>query len=620
MKQKVAFLLLIVGASFAAVAGIFAVLYLFSSGEIPFGTMLARYVLPALVCVAATSLFLGKNALLFSSPDFTDKGEKLFKLLKKLGAVPIKSIGFFVLLQMAFLVVVVIALGKSFGVPQAMQGYLFCACLAAGMALGTLVYVASDGLVSQALMAYNVMLYPRDLREDRQSLKILIIPLAVTVLSVIFTFSITVLSLSKEGVDIAALHKGGWTITILVMAVFILFITALAVILKKNSTALFHTIIAQLENLSSGKKDLRRRINIISVDELGSIAGMMNSFSQTIASGMGEIKADQEKLFVSSGQLEDNAQEMNTAVGSISAAIAQAREKAGSQLLSVEQASAVIRSITQNIESLNGSITTQSESVGEASSAVEEMVGNIASIGKVTEKMADHFKTVHNAANEGLAIQKDSSQRVEQIVAQSQALQAANRIIATISSQTNLLAMNAAIEAAHAGAAGQGFSVVADEIRKLAETASVESKKINEELKQITKTIDGIVKGAQSSAGAFNAVSARVGETENLVNEVNSAIKEQQVGAEQILEALKRMNTITAEVKAGSMAMQEGNNTMLNEIGSLQNHSKDISSGMEKITREINTVNTGAAAVSKLAGDTHGAVEKIKNILNGYEV
>ncbi|MDR0313957.1 MAG: methyl-accepting chemotaxis protein [Treponema sp.] len=233
--------------------------------------------------------------------------------------------------------------------------------------------------------------------------------------------------------------------------------------------------------------------------------------------------------------------------------------------------------------------------------------------------MTEHFKTVNKAADEGIAIQKESSDQVNKIVQQSQALQTANRMIATISSQTNLLAMNAAIEAAHAGDAGKGFSVVADEIRKLAETSSKESKKISEELKQITNTINGFVKGAESSAAAFSAVRARVDETENLIIEVNSAIREQQQGAEQILQALERMNSITAEVRTGSGAMQEGNNAMLSEIGHLQSQSKDISSGMHNITQDMQTINAGAEAVTKLAKDTNTAIVGIKDLVDAFE-
>jgi methyl-accepting chemotaxis protein len=600
------------------VLGNFIVLYLFGGGGISFGTLASRFALPALIYIAAISAVLGRNARLFTSPDFHGEDEEFHYHLKKIGAVPIKSIAIIVVLQGLFLAVVVFLLGNTFMLVAEVRGFLFGACLAAGMAMGTFVYVISDGLVSKALMSNKITRYPLELREDRQSLKICIVPVAVAIFALVFTLSIVVLSLSKEGVDISTIRKGGWTVTIIVLVVFFVFVTALAYCLRMNAFALFHSIITQMENLSEGEKDLSKRIDITSVDELGSIAGMMNSFCANMARSIAGIKEDEKKVFGSSRDLESNAEEMNVSIGRISSAIAKSGERANAQMSSVNQASDVIHKITENIDTLNKDITIQSQSVSQASASVEEMVGNIASIGKIVEKMTEHFKTVHTAAEEGISIQKDSSERVNQIVLQSQTLQTANRMIATISSQTNLLAMNAAIEAAHAGEAGMGFSVVADEIRKLAETSSKESKKISEELKQITNTINGFVKGAESSSAAFSAVSARVNETENLIIEVNNAIKEQQQGVEQILDALERMNHITPEVKTGSNAMQEGNNTMLGEFDLLQNQSKDISSGMENITQEIQTIKVGAEAVTKLAKDTNMVVIGIKDLVDAF--
>jgi len=622
MKKGSVFLALVSGTAFVAVIGNFSLLYLFSSGEIPFTIMLTRFSLPAFLFMAVIAILSKADSKLFNSGDFTKPGEKALYLLKKIGAVPIKTIALIMLLQAIFLSIIIFVFGKTFGVDPGTQAFLYSACLAFGMTMGCLTYVISDGLVTRTLLGHNITAYPNNLREYRQSLKICIVPNAVLLVSVVLTFSVMALSLHKNGMDVSSVRSGGWTVTILVLAAFFIFIIILGINLKKNASFLFHSIITQLENLSAGKKDLKQRINIASVDELGTIAGMMNNFCDNIALSMKEIKVDQQELFESSRQLEHNAQEMYKSVDRISSAIAEAREKAeaGARTLSVDQSSAAIHKIAQNIEALSISIITQSSSVSQASAAIEEMVGNISSIGKVTRKMEEQFGTVNKAANEGIIIQKNSTESVDQIALQSKALQAANYIIATISAQTNLLAMNAAIEAAHAGAAGRGFSVVADEIRKLAETAAEESKKISQELKQISKAIDGVVKDTRSSSAAFSDVSMRAGETESLVREVNNAIKEQQEGADQILTALKSMNEITDEVKTGSNTMRENNNTMLSEIGQLQKQSKDISTGMDNISKEINNINTDAGAVSKLAGAAYTTVEKLKDIVDSFEV
>jgi methyl-accepting chemotaxis protein len=199
-------------------------------------------------------------------------------------------------------------------------------------------------------------------------------------------------------------------------------------------------------------------------------------------------------------------------------------------------------------------------------------------------------------------------------------LQEANKIIATIAAQTNLLSMNAAIEAAHAGEAGRGFSVVADEIRKLAENSSSESRKISVELKQIVATIDHIVKDAEASGTAFAEVSRRIGETEKLVIEVNNAIQEQKTGAGQVMESLKAMNDTNAHVSADSQKMGQGNETMLQEISVLQSSAVEIETRMEEMSASIKKIESGAQEVSNLAASSHSSIEKISVIADGFEV
>jgi len=234
--------------------------------------------------------------------------------------------------------------------------------------------------------------------------------------------------------------------------------------------------------------------------------------------------------------------------------------------------------------------------------------------------MTEQFKTVTEASEEGRRIQDESRQRINEIVEQSQALQEANKIIATIAAQTNLLAMNAAIEAAHAGTAGSGFSVVADEIRKLAVNSSAESKKIGAELKQIVTTIDKIVTDAEASGSAFAEVTRRIGETEKLVYEVGHAIKEQKTGAGQVMESLRAMNETNAQVSDNSRKMAHSNESVLRETNTLHTSAAEISSRMKEVAEGIDKIKSGAQEVSNLAAASHSTIERISFIVNEFEV
>jgi methyl-accepting chemotaxis protein len=598
----------LIGITELIIAALFlALIVFFGGGALDSFQIVLRLVFPLLVYAALSTALAGRKAQLFDPEKMRDSAGREMTL-KKLGAVPLLSLIVITLCSLVFLGVV-FSLGQVMGIEAEQKTPLFLLCISLALLGAAFVYVLADRLVSQFLSGNELISYPRDLREGRQSVKLFIIPSAVTIITFIFAIALTMLA-----------YSGRKRAAVIMAVPYLPTVFTLAFCLKKNADALYKKLIIQLENLSSSKKDITRRVSICSVDEVGTISGMVNDFSENMEQGIRSIKESQETLRSSSITLKQESSQMALSLSQISSHIEQIRSRSAGQAKSVDESQEVVQKIAKNIESLDSSITRQSSSVSRASAAVEEMVGNISSIASMVGRMMDHFKTVSGAAGNGKRTQEESSLKVQEIVRQSESLLEANRIIASIAAETNLLAMNAAIEAAHAGETGRGFAVVADEIRKLAENSARESGKISAELKQVSGTISDIVKSSGASGQAFEEVTGRLAETESLISELNNAIKEQQEGADQVLESLKAMNETTACVSAGSGEMNQGNALMLEAMTKLQKGSREISASVDEISGSIIHVNDGAQNVSKMAENNQSAIDSISAVIDEFEV
>lgn len=372
--------------------------------------------------------------------------------------------------------------------------------------------------------------------------------------------------------------------------------------------------------IASGDADLTQQIVVKSNNEIGALGDGFNAFMDKLRTIIGGVKDSKEILGdVNIGlqkRIEENGRSIEAIIGDLSDIGSQVQNQADS----VSQTVSAVEEISQNIQSLENMIETQSSGVVEASAAVEEMIGNISSVNNSVGYMAQSFDSLIQNTEEGIQRQNDVNERIRNIEEQSKALQTANKTISDIAGQTNLLAMNAAIEAAHAGEAGKGFSVVADEIRKLSETSSAQSKTIREELLKIEGSINDVVNASQASTDMFNEVSNSITQTQQLVLQIKGAMEEQQEGSKQIGDALKLMNDNTSEVRAASHEMAEGNKSILSEIDQLRNTTGVIRESMDKISQSAGDIKETSNSLSEIADSVTSAVDQIGGQIDLFKV
>ena len=199
-------------------------------------------------------------------------------------------------------------------------------------------------------------------------------------------------------------------------------------------------------------------------------------------------------------------------------------------------------------------------------------------------------------------------------------LQEANQVISNIAEQTNLLAMNAAIEASHAGEAGRGFSVVADEIRKLSETSTEQSKKISDQLNRILNSIEEVVTASGESSASFANVEKLISDTDVIVRQLREAMNEQYEGSKQIGEALNSMKDSTTEVRSAGVEMAEGNKSILEETKLLQETSEYLKQAMDKMTIEASKINEAGAVLDQVSELVKKAISDISLQIDAFKV
>ncbi len=401
---------------------------------------------------------------------------------------------------------------------------------------------------------------------------------------------------------------------ILIIAVAVVYIFA-RMIIKPIQFTVF-----ALKNIAQGEGDLTVRLPLHGNDEITDLSKYFNETITKIGSSIKNVDQTANVMQSIGDELSSNMTETASAITEISSNIDSVKQQALTQAASVTETAGTVREIITTVNKLNGSIETQSESVARSSAAIEEMVANIASITQSLEKSDNMVKTLAAATSEGKATLLTSNTVTQKIADESGGLIEASSVIQNIASQTNLLAMNAAIEAAHAGEAGKGFAVVADEIRKLAEESSAQGKTITDTLKKLSDDIKGLSDSSKIVEEKFNAIFQLSENVRGMSAELTAAMKEQENGSREVLAAIKNISSVTVEVKSGSEEMLVGGKGVANEMQKLDQLTAVIKDSMNEMAAGVQQINRAVQEVNSLARKNKDSIEGMAEEVGKFKV
>ncbi|MDR1278567.1 MAG: methyl-accepting chemotaxis protein, partial [Treponema sp.] len=374
-----------------------------------------------------------------------------------------------------------------------------------------------------------------------------------------------------------------------------------------------------MEEIAAGEGDLTALIPAMKHDEVGSLAFSFNQFVGKLREIMSTIDASVRELTGNARNLNGQASAMMDALGAIFSGVEEIREQAQGQSIKAKTSYDGVKHIEERIDGLEEKLSVQLHAVEQSSASINQLTASIQSVTDNINRVSLRYEQLVKNAKSGKDNQRETSECIGRIVKQTENLIEANSAITRIAARTNLLSMNAAIEAAHAGIAGKGFAVVAEEIRNLSETAGGQSKTIKQHITEIQETIKQIVFAAEKSSGSFDRIDTDIGELNNMISQVQSAMQEQNAGIREILDAVKDINesaqSITAaagEMKNDSVPVFEGINDLVKNTGLILERTElsiEQTGGMKKTSEQMLEV-AGRNGVN--AQDVQSIVERFK--------
>ncbi len=403
------------------------------------------------------------------------------------------------------------------------------------------------------------------------------------------------------------------TVTLVLVLIIIVTFSTASFIIKPLTT-----MVQVSRALAEG--DLTTDVSYTKKNELGTLGENLNNAVSSMRSNVAEIQNSSDETVKVKNELAASTEETSSAINEISANNQSMRKLIEDLNRNIMDSTSSVEEITANIESLGDLINNQASMVVEATASITEMTASINNVAGITESKKQSTEILVKTADTGGEKLDITNNVIKDVAGRVGDIQEMMEIINGIASQTNLLSMNAAIEAAHAGDAGKGFAVVADEIRKLAETTADNAKNISAVIGEITDNIESALSAGSVTQQAFEAIQTEVQTTEEAFNEIFASTKELAVGGEEILKAMTNLTEVSENIKTGTEEMKEGSQLVSKAMTNVEQISATVTNGMEEVALGIEEISRAVQDINEMAQHLGDNTDTLDAVIRQFKV